>query len=148
MIGQAVTGVFRAQPAISIRADQALVHELNRNVHQTAAVVEQREVLIGYLQRRFAVSPPTLKFLRRNTDLAWVLVGAREAIEASFGPVIIRLDVVKDPEDEGAEERLFGYIRSSLPLDDALLALKRFDEEWFLDNLRITSNRLNFDFEF
>jgi len=48
---------------------------------------------------------------------------------------------------EGAKE-LFAYIRTSLPVDEALSRLDKFDEEWFLDQLDRAGGRFNFNLEF
>jgi len=87
-------------------------------------------------------------FLHAHPQIVEILLEAEAHLQKHFGPDSqIELAVVSDPEVEG-EEQLFAYILTSLPVDEALARLDRFDEEWFLDQLDRTLGRLNFNLEF
>jgi len=88
------------------------------------------------------------RFLRAYPQLVEVLLAARVSLQKYFGPdPQVTLEVVSDPEVEGVEE-LFAYIRTSLPVDEALAQLNRLDEEWFLGQLDRVGERFNFNLEF
>ena len=88
------------------------------------------------------------RFLRAYPQLVEALLEARVYLQKYFGPdPQVTLEVVSDPEVEGVEE-LFAYIRTSLPVDEALAQLNRLDEEWFLGQLDRVGGRFNFNLEF
>jgi hypothetical protein len=88
------------------------------------------------------------RFLRAYPQLVEVLLGAHDYLQKYFGPdPQVTLQVVSDPEVEGVDE-LFAYILVSLPANEALAQLNRFDEEWFLDQLDRVGGRFNFNLEF
>ncbi len=88
------------------------------------------------------------RFLHARPQLAEVLLEARVHLQKYFGPdPQVALEVASDPETEGLEE-LFAYIRTPLPVDEALARLNRLDEEWFLDQLDRVDGQFNFNLEF
>src|SRR5262245_14841772 len=93
---------------------------------------ELLEGLIQDLRREYAFqSEAVAGFLRRNADVAWVLFEAKSALQAAFGvSVKVRLAVVSDPDIDTVSQKLFAYIRTTLPLTAALAALDSFDREW------------------
>jgi hypothetical protein len=67
----------------------------------------------------------------------------RRQIDRLFGAdARVRLEVVRD-EDGG--EQLFAIVASALPIEDALAALGRLDEEWLFD--APTRGQFNVDIE-
>jgi len=87
-------------------------------------------------------------FLRANPQLIHVLLEAHFHLREHFGPNSqVVLEVVSDPEAKD-QEQLFAYIRTSLPVDEALAGLDRLDEEWFLGQLDQVGGLLNFNLEF
>jgi hypothetical protein len=111
---------------------------------------EERERLIAFLQREYAFSSDGVAaYLQRNSDVAWMLIGAKRALQSEFGgSVAIQLAVVTDPDSEEPTQELFAYVRSPLRLDDALDALDRFDQHWYLDKVDQIGGRLGFDLSF
>jgi hypothetical protein len=88
------------------------------------------------------------RFLRTHPQLVDILLEAYVYLQRHFGPdPQVVLEVVSDPEVEDWDE-LFAYILTSLPADQTLAQLDRFDQEWFLDQLDRTQGLLNFDVEF
>jgi hypothetical protein len=87
-------------------------------------------------------------FLERHPALIDLLLEAPEYLQRCFGPdPQVVLQVVLDPELDDSEE-LFAYIRTALPVDDALEQLDRLDKEWLLAQLPRTGGRFNIDVEF
>lgn len=87
-------------------------------------------------------------FIAKHTMLEALLVQARDQLERQFGrDAHIDLKVVHDPEDASVEQ-LFGYIKTKLPVREALERLDNFDKAWFLGVLDQTGGLLNFDVEF
>jgi hypothetical protein len=111
---------------------------------------EQLKTRIAFLRQEYeGVTESVARYLQRNSDVAWTLIGAKPALTESFrGPVNVTLRLVRDPEEDDAEEHLFGYIQSELPVADALDALDRFDQSWLLDHMDMLSGRLDFDLGF
>src|SRR5580658_7076037 len=72
-------------------------------------------------------------YLESHRGVLPVLAEAHRCIQAYFGsgtPVV--LSVIPEPADHGIAE-LFALIATSLPVEQALAAMRRFDEEWWLD---------------
>ncbi len=87
-------------------------------------------------------------FLRKHPEINVLLIEARRPLSKLFGPnPQVELRVVSDPEAEGFEE-LFGYIRTSLPVEEALAQLDAFDEAWLLNALDRANGKLNFNLIF
>jgi hypothetical protein len=95
-------------------------------------------------RRRAEVS----RFIERHPFLVPVLVEAYSKIENYFGPYPqVFLEVVNDLEVQGLVE-LFGYIVTRLTPEEAGKRLRRFDQDWFLNQLPQIKGLLNFDVEF
>jgi hypothetical protein len=87
-------------------------------------------------------------FLTKHPEIRVLLIEARQPLSKLFGPnPQVELRVVSDPEAEGFEE-LFGYIRTSLPVEEALAQLDAFDEAWLLNALDRANGKLNFNLVF
>jgi len=87
-------------------------------------------------------------YLELHGEVLPVLVEAYSHIQAHFGsgtPVV--LTVISEPADRQSAE-LFALISTSLPVEQALAAMRRFDEEWWLDVPEHQTGALNFDIEF
>lgn len=90
----------------------------------------------------------TIYFLHQHPALIDLLLEAPAQIERYFGSSsLLTLELATDPEDPDSTE-LFVNIGVSLPVDDAIARLDRFDEGWFLAQLERTDGRLNFNLEF
>lgn len=88
------------------------------------------------------------RFLYSHQELVDVLLEAHAYLEGLFGPdPLVTLEVVNDPEVEGVDE-LFAYIFTSLSVDEALVRLKRLDNEWFLDQLDRVGDWFDFNLRF
>ena len=88
------------------------------------------------------------RFVERHPFLVPVLLKAYSNIENYFGlyPQVF-LEVVNDPEVQGLVE-LFGYIVTKLTPEEAGKRLRRFDQDWLLNQLPQIKGLLNFDVEF
>ena len=94
----------------------------------TEAVVEVVSDLYGFRDRHKVCA-----YLERHGEILPVLVAAYSHIQAQFGrgtPVI--LSVVSEPANRQSAE-LFALTSTSLPVEQALAAMGRLDEEWWLD---------------
>jgi len=87
-----------------------------------------------------------LWFLEENPFLVSLLLDAYVEVENYFPHSKVFLEVVSDPEVEGWDQ-LFAYIRTFLPVDQALAQLDKLDEEWFLDQLDQVDDLFNFNLE-
>ena len=85
-------------------------------------------------------------YLQTYPLLVPTLLEAHERLLRLFGPVQVRLEVVKEPEAPGYTT-LFGYIVTSLAPDEAGKRLQQFDRSWFLQQMSRLQGRLNFDVE-
>ena len=84
-------------------------------------------------------------FIKQNC-LRALLLQAREPLHAAFGESAVRtLTLVQD--DEGFET-LFCLILVSGDMNEARLALRSFDQQWWLVHCDQAAGKLNFDFDF
>jgi hypothetical protein len=84
-------------------------------------------------------------FLSAYPHLIEILFEAYPHLLEHFGPGLkVALKVVGDPEAEDSE-RLFAYLLTSLPPEEALARLDRLDEEWFLDQTDRVGDLFNFN---
>ena len=91
----------------------------------------------------YAIATPIAidNFLQRHTQVLGLLFSAFPRIKAAWGDEAeAELAVVEDPE--GGFPLLMVRIISDNP--DAYEALEKFDEEWWLDNIRDAEGLLNF----
>ena len=87
------------------------------------------------------------RFLAEHNFLVPLVLEALANLRQTFGEGAVPvLSLVIDPEDEDFEE-LFISIITDKPTDEALDLLDQFDEEWFVDVLPETKNRLNVTIE-
>lgn len=83
-------------------------------------------------------------FLNKETQAAIALIDAYTKLEAVFGgDTVIYLVVEQDPEEAGYST-LFGYIKTALPVKEALDKLEQFDT-WYIENIETRNLNLNFD---
>lgn len=88
------------------------------------------------------------RFVRADAFLVALLLDAYFQIAKHFGPQpYVILEVITDPEAENYSE-LFAFIRTSLPPDQALHKLHRFDDEWWLDEAARAEGKLCIHVEF
>ena len=85
--------------------------------------------------------------LEKYPFLVSLLLEAYVEVGNYFPHSRVFLEVFDDPEVEGMD-KLFAYIRTPLPVDEALARLDKLDEEWFLDQLDRAAGRFNFNLEF
>ncbi|MEW5987995.1 MAG: hypothetical protein AB1791_15290 [Chloroflexota bacterium] len=92
---------------------------------------------------RFSVQ----QFLDTHPQLGSFLLEARPVIEQIFGPFPqVVLEVETDPEIPGWMQ-LVAYIRTALPVIEAVERLRQLDEAWFLDQLPRLGLSFNFSLE-
>lgn len=74
------------------------------------------------------------RFLEEHDHLAPLLLEMRAHVSRIFGPTVpVRLKLIVDPEGPDKEADLVASIRTSLPIDEAVDALDRLDETWWLE---------------
>lgn len=103
----------------------------------TAATTVADHRLIEHLADVYALQDglKVRAFLRRHPYLVPLLIDARQMISRHFGDeALVTLEVVQDPESEDDPE-LVAQIHTSAGSSEALHALQRFDEEWWLGAL-------------
>lgn len=94
------------------------------------------------LESRLALLETSCLFRRRDEVMSFLkaypfLV---PLLEEAYGKIAeyfetfssVVLEVITEPEAENDRE-LFAFIRTGLPVDEALARLERFDEEWWLE---------------
>lgn len=58
------------------------------------------------------------------------------------------LEVVRDPEASAPSDFLFVNIRTAMPVDEAMARLDQFDDSWYLDQVDLFGELVNFNLEF
>lgn len=115
-----------------------------------ASVVRTLELEIRLLEQLYVFKghSKVSHFLDKHQFLVQVLLEAYGKIGNYFGlyPQVF-LEVVSDPEVQGLVE-LFGYVVTRLTPEEAGKQLRRFDQDWFLNQLPHVNGLLNFDVEF
>lgn len=86
-------------------------------------------------------------FLERNFFLTPLLLQASDRIREFFGSSTVALEVSTDPDD-GNYQELWARIQTNGAPADALSALTRFDDEWWLDASASSQNLLNIKLEY
>lgn len=114
-----------------------------------ASTVRISQVEIELLQQLYTLREreKVLWFLEKYPFLVSLLLEAYVEVGNYFPHSRVFLKVFDDPEVEGMD-KLFAYIRTPLPVDEALARLDKLDEEWFLDQLDRAAGRFNFNLEF
>jgi hypothetical protein len=116
---------------------------LTSNSKETEAKLRQLQGFYTILD-----AADVLHFVRTYPAAVDILAEARPYLERLFGPTPqVILEVTSDPVSEDSEE-LFGYIQTSLPVEEALDRLHRLDQEWFLALISRVRGRLNFNLDF
>ena len=112
--------------------------KLNREVHRDSALTGLED---GYV---IDDRPAIAAFIGQNR-LRGLLQQAREPLNAAFGEgTVKKLSLMED--DEGFET-LFCLILIPGDMPKARLALRSFDEQWWLARSGQAGGKLNFDFE-
>ena len=86
-------------------------------------------------------------YLEEYSFLVPLLEEALPALRLQFGDCPCTLEVSYDPEEPG-HHQLVAYVHTSLSPQEALDALKAFDDGWFLGQLTRTQGRLSFNVRF
>ena len=111
---------------------------LNRDGHPDSSLKGLDEVYV--IDQRCMVAA----FIERNR-LHGLLLLARDPLNAAFGEATVKtLALVHD--DEGSTT-LYCLILAGGDMREARLALRSFDEHWWLDHFHQGNGKLNFDFE-
>ena len=83
-------------------------------------------------------------YLQSHSELINFLLESHYHLEKYFGTSAkFELEVVHDPEAQ--HEQLIVYINTSLSVDEALIRLDRFDNDWFLDHVNWIGHFINFN---
>ena len=80
-------------------------------------------------------------FLRGSPFLAPLLVDAEQAVRRHFPEAGLRLEVATDPEVAGATHLVLS-INQGGSVDRALNRLRRFDDDWWLDQIHRAQGKL------
>ncbi len=101
-----------------------------------SSIVAVSENDIARIERRYTLTDreQVLRFVREAPYLLPLLHVAPDVIRRYFPGSTLRLEVVTDPEEGHTEIVLFIATQTGSP--DALDALQRLDEEWWLDAAR------------
>jgi transcriptional regulator with XRE-family HTH domain len=83
------------------------------------------------------------RFLQAEPDLLPLINEAAEQLAGYVPDAHLRLDHLVDPE--GEDEQLFLGATTGLPVDESLEMLRRFDQEWWIHNVRRAHGRLIID---
>lgn len=101
------------------------------------------------LERRFTFEDEKAvrEFLKRHQALVPLLPEVAQQLSRYFDEQALpRLELVPDYEGDG-EPELFVIVTTSLPIDEALARLRRFDDEWWLRAMDRAHGKLSVDFE-
>jgi len=94
----------------------------------------QQEILLGLLDGlyQFRNHNEVEDYLRRHNCVVNVLLEAPERVKSRFGSdTQIALEVITDPED--GDIKLFAFVLTPLPVEQALDLRDQLDEEWWLE---------------
>ena len=89
-------------------------------------------------------SPEVSRLLRENPTLATLVKEAADQLGRYIPDAHLSLQLLADPDD-GDDEQLFLGVSTSLQEDEALEALRRFDQEWWVHNARRAGGLLCID---
>lgn len=165
---QSETGAYRMRGQDSLtwgdQGDWSGLNIIRYSLRQERAQ-ERADALNGYLELKSAIRQahrPTFPdgYLLRNAEAVNAYVGqhaelcnflqeSRRQLRRFFGaePAFV-LEVVKDPEVPTPSDFLFVNIRTTLSVDDAMARLDQFDEAWYLDQVDLFGELVNFNLEF
>ncbi|HRV91955.1 MAG TPA: hypothetical protein P5526_07315 [Anaerolineae bacterium] len=113
-------------------------------------VSQSVDVDLTKLQQVYKLRQPdeTQRFLKAFPDLVEALEAAYPPLQNLFGDAVpVHLEVLHDPEVE-EWHTLTAYILTSLPINEALNRLARFDETWLVHQPETIQDHLSFSLEF
>ncbi len=108
----------------------------------------QQEILLGQLEELYQLRnhDEVKDYLRRRDYVVDVLLEAPERIKSRFGrDTQIALEAITDPED--GDRKLFAFVLTSLPVEQALDLRDQLDEEWWLEASERVRGQLILDVE-
>lgn len=117
---------------------------------ELAEVIPYTDGLIARLHDRyeFRDDAHVESYIEQHPSLSSLLTDAHDKIRKYFGPdAHAVLDVIKDGEMDD-RERLFVFIQTDLPVDEALDSLDELYEQWWLGALSGVRPKLSIDVEF
>jgi hypothetical protein len=85
-----------------------------------------------------------LDFLERNTELLDLILEAYPVVRRHFRFDQLLLKLHWEPETS-EEDCLILAISTSLKAEEALIELKKIDDEWWLDNMHRAEDKLSID---
>jgi hypothetical protein len=122
------------------------IGELQHIVQQTCYGVTHKDLALRELEQLYVLEDRSTvsEFIERNR-LRELLLEAGGPLNAAFGQAVVKkLTLLED--DEGFET-LFCLALIPGDMHQAMLALKSFDERWWLARSRRVAGKLNFDLE-
>lgn len=131
-------------PAQSIHLDSSVLTDLENQMREFS--VRQAENF-KRLRKEYVLiqRTETEDFLRRYRSLIEILLDAVPHLRAQFGPEVtlnLRLGL-----EEGIPQCIYATIPWKGDIASARAALEKFDDLWWLDNVRKASGRVVFDYE-
>lgn len=101
------------------------------------------------IERLYTVRRPdeVWAFLRAHPELVPLLKEAYQRIQKHFPDSPVALEVIADPEAPDDRD-LWAFIQTTLPPEEALEQVNRFDEEWWLAALDKANGKLGIDVEY
>jgi len=89
-----------------------------------------------------------LAYVNEHPQLSGFLLEGYQQLRKHFGyEPSFGIEVVHDPEISQPNDFLFVYIRTSMDVDEAMDRLDQFDENWYLDQVEMFGNLVNFNLE-
>ena len=89
------------------------------------------------------------QFIREHSFLIDLLEEAPAKIQRHFGPnPKVSLEVVADPESTEEDLELVAFVRTGMPVEQALGALHKLDEEWGLSAMTRAKGIFTIDVEY
>lgn len=111
-------------------------------------VPPQQENLLGHLEQlyQFRNCDEVKDYLRRHDYVVSVLLEAPERIKSYFGrDAQVALEVITYPDD--GDRKLFAFILTLPPVEQALNLRDQLDEEWWLEASERAQGQLILDVE-
>lgn len=116
--------------------------KVSQNINIESAINLRIQRQIECLKEDYIFEKPKkiIQFLLSHKDLIEILLEARGYIRQIFGNVPLYLEFHRDPEEDF--ECIFLIIKTTLPIEEALDRLDRFDKEYWLHIENTISNIL------
>jgi len=117
-------------------------------IERTKYVLDENEY--QYLNGVYEAEEPfAIKdFLKEYPIVARLLLDAYPRLRPLFGPqASIALELFEEP-DAARSRELFAVVKTSMPVEQALLALGAFDSSWWFNAAKEAKGRLNFTTEY